>query len=46
MRLVEGQKAKDFEAKDIFDNEISLENLRGKKILLSLKILETICRLR
>ncbi|MBV1756715.1 MAG: AhpC/TSA family protein [Dethiosulfatibacter sp.] len=35
MRLIEGQKAKDFEVKDIFDNNITLEKHRGKKILLS-----------
>jgi peroxiredoxin len=35
MRLTEGQKAIDFKTNDIFGNEITLENLRGKKILLS-----------
>jgi peroxiredoxin len=35
MRLIEGQKAKDFSTSDIFGNEIILENFKGKKILLS-----------
>lgn len=35
MRLDKGQKAIDFKAKDIFDNEITLENYKGKKLLLS-----------
>ncbi len=35
MRLIEGQKAKDLNTTDIFDNEITLENFKGKKILLS-----------
>lgn len=35
MRLIEGQKAKEFKTSDIFDNEIKLESFKGKKILLS-----------
>ncbi len=35
MRLGEGQKATDFKAKDIFDDKITLENYKGKKLLLS-----------
>lgn len=35
MRLKEGQKAVDFEVKDIFGNEVSLSNYKGKKLLLS-----------
>ena len=35
MRLIEGQKAKDFSTSDIFGNDIILQNFKGKKILLS-----------
>jgi peroxiredoxin len=35
MRLKEGQKAVDFEVKDILGNEISLSDYKGKKLLLS-----------
>ncbi|WP_020528916.1 redoxin domain-containing protein [Flexithrix dorotheae] len=35
MKLVSGQQAIDFEAKDIHGNHINLNNLKGEKILLS-----------
>ncbi len=35
MRLVEGQKAINFTVKDIFGNEVSLSDYKGKKLLLS-----------
>ncbi|MDP3387938.1 MAG: redoxin domain-containing protein [Eubacteriales bacterium] len=35
MRLIEGQKSKAFSTSDILENEIILENFKGKKILLS-----------
>ena len=35
MRIKEGQKAKDFTVTDIYDNEISLKNFKGKRLLLS-----------